>query len=220
MALRKPTSGKKAAPSAKKAPTRKAAAKNTVRKKTAPKKADKPSAGKTRKKTAAPKAARPVSGKKPAIRKITPKKTAPVRKGISPRKVEGIVEKKIARLLDIRKALLKKKEAIVKEAKQEIAKYISGENRQLVDTAIDEGDWAVVDISEDINLRRLDAHRKTMRDIDEVVRKIDEGTYGVCEECGEEISEQRLKVIPTASLCITCQENKEQFDAISREEVM
>ncbi len=217
MALRKPTPRKKAAPSARKTQARKTAAKKTVPKKTVPKKANRPPAGKTPKKAAA---ARPVVRKKPAVKKITPKKTASIRKVISPRKVEGTVEKKTVRLREIRKALLKKKELIVKEAKQEIAKYVSGENRQLMDTAIDEGDWAVVDISEDINLRRLDAHRKTMRDIDEVVRKIDEGTYGICEECGEEISEQRLKVIPTASLCITCQENKEQLDAISKEEVM
>ena len=69
---------------------------------------------------------------------------------------------------------------------------MSGDNNQLVDTALDEGDWAVVDISEDLNLKRLWAHRKALHDIDESLRKIKEGTYGICEECGEEISEKRL----------------------------
>lgn len=95
---------------------------------------------------------------------------------------------------------------------------MSGENRQLVDTALDEGDWAVVDISEDLNLMRLGAHRKALHDIDESLRKIKEGTYGICEECGEEISEKRLGVIPTACLCINCQENKEQLEAFEKEE--
>jgi DnaK suppressor protein len=122
------------------------------------------------------------------------------------------------RMKDLKASLLKKKEAIVKEAKEEIAKYISGENRQLVDTAVDEGDWATVDISEDINLMRLDAHRKLMLDIDESLRKIREGTYGICEECGEEISEKRLHVMPTATLCIACKENREQLEAVTREE--
>jgi len=54
--------------------------------------------------------------------------------------------------------------------------------------------------------------------IDDVLRKLDEGTYGICEECGEEISEKRLTVLPTATLCVCCQENKEQFEAVSREE--
>jgi DnaK suppressor protein len=122
------------------------------------------------------------------------------------------------RLEELKKNLISRREAIVREAKEEIAKYISGENRQLVDTALDDGDWAVVDISEDINLRRLGAHRKALHDIDESLRKIKEGTYGTCEECGEEISKKRLQVLPTANLCITCQENKEQFEALEKTE--
>ena len=108
------------------------------------------------------------------------------------------------RLRVLKTMLLARRNGILKEAKEEIAKYMSGDNRQLVDTAIDEGDWAVVDISEDLSLRRLDSHRQLLLDIDESLRKIQEGTYGLCEECGEEISEKRLNVIPTATLCIDC----------------
>ena len=118
------------------------------------------------------------------------------------------------RLRILKAMLLAKRNGILKEAKEEIAKYMSGDNRQLVDTAIDEGDWAVVDISEDLSLRRLDSHRQLLLDIDESLRKIQEGTYGLCEECGEEISEKRLNVIPTATLCIDCKENREKMDAL------
>jgi DnaK suppressor protein len=97
---------------------------------------------------------------------------------------------------------------------------MSGDNRQLVDTAIDEGDWAVVDISEDLSLRRLDSHRQLLRDIDECLRKIQEGTYGFCEECGEEISQKRLNVIPTATLCIDCKETKEKMEALEQTTVI
>jgi DnaK suppressor protein len=170
-----------------------------------------------------PKATKPVKSslrKKPrALKKTVSVKRGPKKK-IAPqkKKAEIIAEKKRDRLLEVKKALLTKREAIVREAKAEIAKYMSGENRQLVDTALDEGDWAVVDISEDINLMRLGAHRKALHDIDEVLRKISEGSYGICEECGEEISEKRLKVIPTAALCINCQGTKEQLEAVQREE--
>lgn len=125
-------------------------------------------------------------------------------------------EKKETSLQELRRSLLKKREAIIKEAKDEIAKYISGENRQLVDTALDEGDLAVVDISEDINLMRLASHRQNLLDIDETLRKIDDGSYGACEECGEEISEKRLSVLPTATLCRNCQEKKEKLEAIEK----
>ncbi|MEJ2682942.1 MAG: TraR/DksA C4-type zinc finger protein [Candidatus Sulfobium sp.] len=120
------------------------------------------------------------------------------------------------RLHELRRSLLDKREAIIKEAKDEIAKYISGENRQLVDTALDEGDLAVVDISEDVNLMRLASHRQNLLDIDEALRKIDDGSYGICEECGEEIGEKRLNVLPTATLCRNCQDRKEKLEAIGK----
>jgi DnaK suppressor protein len=164
------------------------------------------------KKTAAKKIpAKKLAAKKPLARKPVATKT--VRKT-----AKAKIGKETSRLEELRKTLIGRREAIVREAKEEISKYISGENRQLVDTALDDGDWAVVDISEDINLMRLGAHRKALHAIDESLRKIKEGTYGICEECGEEISEKRLQVMPTASLCITCQERKEQFEALEKAE--
>jgi DnaK suppressor protein len=117
----------------------------------------------------------------------------------------------------IRRFLIQKREQIVKEAKTEISKYIKGETRQLVDTALDDGDWSIVDLSEDVSLRQLGFHRETLLKIDASLRKLAEGTYGICEECGEEISPERLKVLPFAILCRDCQERNEQLEAIERE---
>ena len=156
-------------------------------------------------------AAKPVA-KKPVIKKPAAKKPG---KGIKPREKTGDSKN---RLLDLKKALISKKENILKEVKEEISKYVSGENKQLVDTANDEGDWAQIDISEDLSLQRLAAHRKMMYNIEEAVRKIEEGTYGICEDCGEEISEKRLLVLPAATLCVDCQENREQVEALEGEE--
>ncbi len=164
-----------------------------------------------RTKTARSAAAKRATGKK------TPAKRVAVSARKGPEKKGATVED---RLQEIRKSLIKRREAIIREAKEEIAKYVSGEARQLVDTALDDGDWAVVDVSEDLNLSRLTAQRKTLHDIDESLRKIDEGTYGICEECGEEISEKRLSVLPTATLCLSCQENKEQREAFEKEETL
>ena len=214
--------------------------KKTVLKKTAAKKkAVKSISGKTAKSSGKAKksvTAKKTGGKIPSIPKTAAKKTAvpktAVKKTVAPKTgvPKTVAPKSVAvrkpqqkaktsqdRLLELRKSLLKKKEDILKEVKEEISKYVSGENKQLVDTALDDGDWAVVDISEDISLQRLSAHRKLMYAIDEAIRKIAEGTYGTCEDCGEEISEKRLLVLPTATLCIDCQEHKEQFEAFAVE---
>ncbi len=178
--------------------------------------------GKTarRTKSAKPAAKKTAASRRPAAKKVVARKKTPLKAKVAtkakPKKVSKTPTGSDA-LKEIKQSLIKRREAIVKEAKEEIAKYISGENRQLVDTALDEGDWAVVDISEDINLRRLAVHRKALHDIDESLRKIEEGSYGVCEECGEEIGEKRLKVLPTATLCVICKGNRERLEAIEQE---
>lgn len=159
--------------------------------------------------------------KKVNIKKSTDRKTSAKKKPIhkekparrlSPKKVEE--ERKEA----LRKELIKKREEIVKEAKEEISKYIKGETKQLVDTALDDGDWSVIDLSEDISLRQLNTHRENLQKIDEALRKLQEGTYGICEDCGEEISAERLKVLPFAIYCIDCQEKREQLEEMQRKE--
>ncbi|GAB4414631.1 MAG: hypothetical protein OHK0032_10750 [Thermodesulfovibrionales bacterium] len=126
----------------------------------------------------------------------------------------------LERLELLRRQLIQRREEIVKEAKIEIGKYIKGEAKQLVETALDDGDWSVIDLSEDINLKRLETHRDSLRNIDEALRKLKEGTYGICEDCGEEISVERLKVLPFAVLCRDCQEKKEVMERIEREEII
>src|SRR6476660_3660677 len=46
--------------------------------------------------------------------------------------------------------------------------------------------------------------RDTLSDIDDALAKIDAGTYGSCEQCGQPIGEARLEAMPAARLCITC----------------
>ncbi len=165
-----------------------------------------------RKKTARPaaKKRKPVAGR---LQQAKAKKAVPVR-AKKPVKVKQSPEEKKEAL---RKLLIQTREQFVKEAKIEISKYIRGETRQLVDTALDDGDWSIVDLSEDVSLRKLSAHRETLVKIDESLRKLDEGTYGTCESCGEEISEQRLKVMPFAIYCKDCQERIEQLEAIENQ---
>jgi len=55
-----------------------------------------------------------------------------------------------------------------------------------------------------------DRHVLLMRDIEEALAKIDQGVYGICEECGCFINEKRLLICPTSSLCVKCQEREEQ----------
>jgi DnaK suppressor protein len=53
--------------------------------------------------------------------------------------------------------------------------------------------------------------------LDQALRKLDEGTYGLCEDCGGQISEARLKVLPFAQRCVACQEKAETIERIEKE---
>ncbi len=53
-----------------------------------------------------------------------------------------------------------------------------------------------------------------IRKIEHAFNKLQDGTFGICEECGEEISEKRLQARPVATLCIECKEKEETVEKI------
>jgi DnaK suppressor protein len=183
-------------------------------KKTAVKKPKKASVSKRRIATSAAKKAK----KKIQIKKTKPATVTSATKTRA-KAVPSVTSatKELERTEKLRKFLLGLREKILSEAKAEIAKYIKGETKQIVETALDDGDWSVVDLAEDISLRQLSTHRENLMKVDEALRKIDQGTYGICEECGEPITEERLRILPFAIYCRECQERKEVLEKIEKE---
>lgn len=73
-------------------------------------------------------------------------------------------------------------------------------------------DQVVLEADRNLELRTRDRNRKLIHKIDEALQRIEEGTYGYCEETGEEIGIKRLEVRPIATLCIEAQERHEQME--------
>jgi DnaK suppressor protein len=61
-------------------------------------------------------------------------------------------------------------------------------------------------------LRIRDRERKLIMKIGEALARIEEGAFGICERCGEEISEKRLEARPVTTLCIKCKEEEENLE--------
>lgn len=233
-----------------KSPVKKTAPKKTSVKKKTVKTARKPAKGKTakkvlkkkplQKKTVKERSKRPSRPAKPAVRKKVASKRpgGAAKKRVQAKKPAArVTARTVARKTSagtkrpaatpanprielLRKNLIHRREEILREVKNEIAKYIKGETNQLVETALDDGDWSVIDVSADINIRRLETHRDRLLGIDEALMKLKEGTYGVCEECSGEITAERLRVMPFAVYCRDCQEKREQLEKIAREEII
>jgi DnaK suppressor protein len=108
--------------------------------------------------------------------------------------------------------LLEKKEDIVTEAE----KTMSEMNDQTTNIP-DPNDRATVESGRSFELRIRDRERKLVSKIDEAIVRIDDGSFGTCEDCGELIGLQRLQARPVTTLCIDCktaQETQEKSKGI------
>ncbi len=73
-------------------------------------------------------------------------------------------------------------------------------------------DRALSESSNSIELRKRDRERKLLQKIKKAIQKTEDGSYGICEDCGGNISASRLKVRPEAMLCINCKEEQEKIE--------
>jgi DnaK suppressor protein len=214
----KKVAGKKASrkkPSKKKVSTKKASAKKVARKKAAKKKVSK-------KKTAKKK----VSAKKPSKKKVSTGKagkkrpaakkakggqrsrsdvlTGPIH-GISPyqprRGEEYMSEEQLEHFRNILNAW-----------KRELMFEVDRTVHHMQDEAAnfpDPNDRATQESEFGLELRTRDRERKLLRKIDSALARIEDGSYGYCEETGEEIGLKRLEARPVATLCLEAQERRE-----------
>lgn len=73
----------------------------------------------------------------------------------------------------------------------------------------DPSDRATAESERSFTLRIKDRESRLIGKIKEALERIEDGTYGICEECDEEISEERLKARPVTTLCIECKKKQE-----------
>jgi DnaK suppressor protein len=74
---------------------------------------------------------------------------------------------------------------------------------------MDQGETSEVDIQEDIELALIQMKAETLNKINEALARLEAGSYGLCFECGEEISQARLRALPFAVRCKDCEEARE-----------
>jgi DnaK suppressor protein len=81
---------------------------------------------------------------------------------------------------------------------------------------LDQGESSEVDIQEDIELALIQMKSETLNKIDAALRRLNDGSYGDCFECGDEISEARLRALPFAVRCKECEEARETAELRER----
>jgi DnaK suppressor protein len=112
-----------------------------------------------------------------------------------------------------REKLLAWREDILREARETL-QHLQDENQNHPDLA----DRASSETDRAIELRARDRQRKLIAKIDAALQRIEDGTYGYCEETGEPISLKRLEARPIATLSIEAQERHERRERVYRDE--
>lgn len=83
------------------------------------------------------------------------------------------------------------------------------------DSSADLVDRASMDLDRNFNLRIRDRESKLIRKIRQALESIEDGSYGICEMCGEDISIARLEARPVTTYCIQCKTKKEAMERVT-----
>jgi len=117
-------------------------------------------------------------------------------------------------LKDFKKIVLKRKEEIIDDLKhisddtlrksqKEASGDISGYAYHMADVATDNYD-------REFSLGLASNERQSLYELDDALKRIEDGTFGICDDCKGQITKIRLKAVPSALLCIKCQKKKEK----------
>jgi len=112
----------------------------------------------------------------------------------------------------LRQMLLEEREQVLKAVEDLLARRRMAQAEQRDDAVPDVADRALQDATEEQQISLMELKDGTREQIDEALLRLADGRYGICEDCGREISERRLKAVPFARRCIQCQEKTEAIE--------
>lgn len=101
--------------------------------------------------------------------------------------------------------LIQKRDDIMNEAGRTLSDMTDNN-----DNIPDPNDRATIESGRSFELRIRDRERKLLSKIEEALERVEEGEFGICEDCGEEIGIKRLEARPVTTLCIDCKTIQEQ----------
>jgi DnaK suppressor protein len=115
---------------------------------------------------------------------------------------------------EIKELLLKMRKELIGEIKEKTRSESEADRK---DDVGDIYDLATNERDRELNLLMSDREREKLNEIDDALVRIDDGTYGVCEECGTDIPKKRLIIMPFARLCVTCKSEMEKTESVERD---
>lgn len=115
------------------------------------------------------------------------------------------------RLAEVRNRLLDRKKRLWLEVKDQLKNNIGDGYQEMLATARDEEDQATVSLMAETNLTLLGPKRQELEAIEEALQRLENGSYGFCEVCGQSIEPRRLEIMPETPLCRECMSQREKL---------
>jgi DnaK suppressor protein len=128
---------------------------------------------------------------------------------VKTKKVEKL-SKEDKKILNIKKKLEAQRAVLLAEAGETIIGTLAPEKLTFPDL----GDQATAESDRSFLLRLRGREQKLLKKIEDALERIDTGTYGICESCGERISIKRLEARPVTTLCIECKTKQEEEEKL------
>jgi len=117
----------------------------------------------------------------------------------------------------LRQMLLERRQEALKDVEDLLARRRMAQSEQREDFVPDTADLAVQDADGDQQISLMEIRNQEREQMEEALRRLDEGCYGICDDCGREIGEGRLKAVPFARRCVECQGRAEAVEQLDRE---
>ncbi len=118
----------------------------------------------------------------------------------------------------LRAILIARRRDLLRDVEEHLRGHLQATVPALENEVLDSGDQATQDVSEEMYLSFQERRTQNLKSVDEALQRLEDETYGICDECGADIPETRLTALPFAKLCVPCQDTQETLERIEREE--
>lgn len=111
----------------------------------------------------------------------------------------------------LRERLLERKRKLWQEVRDQIKTGLGESYQDLMSTVRDNEDQALANLLEETKFSLIEPKRQELMAIEEALTRLENGTYGICENCGKAIEPRRLEILPQTTLCRDCQALREKL---------
>jgi len=112
--------------------------------------------------------------------------------------------------------LIERRQVLTREIDELLARHRSDQLLQREQSVADTGDRSLQDSTGEQQISILEVRNRMRNQIDDALRRLQDGTYGTCEDCTRQISPERLKAMPFARRCVDCQQKAEVIEQIEK----